>query len=50
MKYQEEQQIQIIEEPIPEPPFWQSEWMWTGVVVPIVLAWIMHKRHKHKDE
>ena len=47
---QEQQTIQVIEEPEP-PPFWQTEWMWTGVIVPIVIAWIAYRKtHKGKDD
>jgi len=30
-------------------PFWQTEWLWTGVFVPIVVAWIIHRRIKKRN-
>ena len=48
---QQEQQVILVQETEPDPPFWQTEWMWTGVAVPIVIAWIAYRKtHKGKDD
>jgi len=41
MKYEEQVQQIII-----EPPPADTSWMWTGVVVPIFLAWLAMKKRK----
>lgn len=47
MEYEQQQPIQVQETEAHPAPFWQTEWMWTGVVVPIVVAWIIHRRVKN---
>ena len=51
MKSYETQEQHLVEIKETEPPFWQTEWMWTGVIVPIVIAWIAYRKtHKGKDD
>jgi len=36
-------QFEIVVQP-PEPPVVDTSWIWTGVLVPIVLAWLAFKK------
>jgi len=42
-------QFEIVVQPPepPPPPVVDHSWIWTGVLVPIVLAWIAFKKHKN---
>ena len=52
--YEQEQQmvqhaVHEVHEPEPE-VLGFPEWWWTGIFVPVVIAWIVHRRYKRKHD
>lgn len=57
--YEPHQQIQTLEE-VSEPTFFEEEfedgflsapqWWWTGVFVPIIVAWMFNRHHNKKPK